>query len=246
MAEAVLTFAQNQKTTETPAPLRVQSYWRAVWQRLRQDWITLFALGLLIFMVTISLGAPWIGAHLLGFDPTSTDLLHRNQAPTWATDAWPQFQQFTQSCQSGAHCDWALWGGISRDAVNGIGHCFVAGLGGCHWMGTDDAGRDVLTRGVYGGRISLRIGIWVAGVSMTLGVFMGLISGYYATTFVDDIVNAIIMTLGSIPLLFLLIILSRIFQPGPEGLAILIGAFGWMGLSRLIRGQIFPCESVTM
>jgi peptide/nickel transport system permease protein len=74
---------------------------------------------------------------------------------------------------------------------------------------------------------------------MTLGVVMGLISGYYAATLVDDIVNAIIQTLGSIPLLFLLIILSRIFQPGPEGLAFLLGIFGWMGISRLIRGQIF-------
>jgi len=63
---------------------------------------------------------------------------------------------------------------------------------------------------------------------MTLGVLAGLISGYYATTLADDIINAIIMTLGSIPLLFLLIILSRIFQPGPEGLAFLIGIFGWM------------------
>ena len=74
---------------------------------------------------------------------------------------------------------------------------------------------------------------------MTLGVIMGLISGYYAATFIDDIINAVILTLGSIPLLFLLIILSRIFSPGPEGLAFLIGIFGWMGLSRLIRGQIF-------
>ena len=106
-------------------------------------------------------------------------------------------------------------------------------------MGTDDAGRDVLTRGVYGGRISLRIGAYVAAISMTLGVLAGLISGYYATTLADDIINAIIMTLGSIPLLFLLIILSRIFTPGPEGLAILIGVFGWMGISRLVRGQIF-------
>ena len=66
-----------------------------------------------------------------------------------------------------------------------------------------------------------------------------MVSGYYATTWIDDVINAIIMTLGSIPLLFLLIILSRIFPPGPEGLAILIGVFGWMGLSRLVRGQIF-------
>ena len=93
--------------------------------------------------------------------------------------------------------------------------------------------------GIYGGRISLRIGAYVAVISMTLGVVAGLVSGYYATTLIDDIINAVIMTMGSIPLLFLLIILSRIFQPGPEGLALLIGIFGWMGISRLIRGQIF-------
>ena len=239
MAEQSLTLAPQKAEADEKVIRPVQSYWGVVWQRLRSDWITMAALALLLFMVTISLGAPWIGEHVLGFSPTATNLRQRNDPPTWAAAAWPQFQAFTLSCQTSAHCDWSQWGSITSAAVEGLSTCLTAELGGCHWMGTDDAGRDVLTRGVYGGRISLRIGLWVAGVSMTLGVLMGLISGYYATTFIDDIVNAIIMTLGSIPLLFLLIILSRIFQPGPEGLAILIGLFGWMGLSRLIRGQIF-------
>ena len=76
---------------------------------------------------------------------------------------------------------------------------------------------------------------------MTLGVFMGLLSGYYAATWIDDVVNAIIMTLGSIPLLFLLIILAGTFPifRSPEGLSFLLGIFGWMGVSRLLRGQLF-------
>jgi peptide/nickel transport system permease protein len=81
----------------------------------------------------------------------------------------------------------------------------------------------------------------VAAISMTLGVIVGLISGYYAATFIDDVINAIIQTLGSIPQLFLLIILAVTFPffRTPEGLSLLIGALGWMGLSRLLRGQIF-------
>src|SRR5690606_1008625 len=157
----------------------------------------------------------------------------RNEPPTWATESWPLFQEFTRTCQTD-DCDWSMSGEITRLSLAGIRQCFQMEPGECHWMGTDEAGRDVLTRGVYGGRISLRIGVYVATISGGIGVIMGLISGYYAATFIDDIVNAIIMTLGSIPLLFLLIILSRIFQPGPEGLAFLIGIFGWMGLSRLI------------
>jgi peptide/nickel transport system permease protein len=106
-------------------------------------------------------------------------------------------------------------------------------------MGTDDAGRDVFTRGIYGGRISLRIGIYVTFFAITLGVVVGLLSGYFATTWVDDVINAIIMAVDSVPTLFLLIILARIFSPGPEGLAFLIGIFSWTGLARLLRGQIF-------
>jgi ABC-type dipeptide/oligopeptide/nickel transport system permease subunit len=210
-----------------------------VMQKIRRDKITLFALGLLIFMIAVTLAAPWLVHDVLGFDPLAANLRERNQPPTWAAESWPMFREFTSSCER-TGCEWALWGPIFRSSVAGLGQCFQAEKGGCHWLGTDEAGRDVLARGIYGGRISLRIGVYVASVSLTLGVLLGLISGYYATTFIDDVINAIIMTLGSIPLLFLLLILSRIFSTfSPGSLAFLLGVFGWMGLSRLVRGQIF-------
>ena len=221
------------------APIKERSYWGMVGSRIWADKLMVFGILLMTFVITISVGAPWIGDNILGFDPLDTNLRERSKPPTWADNSWPIFQEFTNTCQDDAGCDWSLWGSIFAVSGAGIRECFGAGPGECHWMGTDQAGRDVLTRGVYGGRISLRIGIWVAVISLGLGVTVGLISGYYAATFIDDIINAVIMTLGSIPLLFLLIILSRIFQPGPEGLAFLIGIFSWMGLSRLVRGQIF-------
>ena len=221
-------------------PVKVRTYWRAVLHKLWRDKVTVAAMGLLVFLVMLTLGAPGIGKHVLGFDPAKTNLMTRNDPPTWAEQAWPAFQVFSASCQKkGGGCDWSLWGGILGEARQGLGACLRAGAGKCHWLGTDQAGRDVLTRGIYAGRISLRIGAYVALVSVTLGVFLGLVSGYYAATPVDDVINAVIQTLNSVPLLFLLIILSRLFTPGPEGLSLLIGAFSWMGLSRLIRGQIF-------
>ena len=221
--------------------IREQTYWSAVAAKLRRDKLTVAAIFGLVVMVSLSVAAPWLSNRLLGFDPTATDLSHRHAPPTWAASGWPTFQEFTRTCQSGGlgSCRWRLWRSIVTDSAAGLRGCLAAAPGQCHWMGTDQAGRDVLSRGLNGGRISLRIGVYVAGISMTLGVVIGLISGYYAATWVDDIVNAVIQTLGSIPLLFLLIILSRVFQPGPEGLAFLIGIFGWMGISRLIRGQIF-------
>jgi peptide/nickel transport system permease protein len=237
MAENTLTLPRS--LGGSGKEVKEQTYWGAVLRKLWHDKITVAAILLAFFMIAITLAAPWIAENILGFDPTDTNLRERNDPPTWAAEAWPQFQEFTATCQGEGSCDWSMWPEIISTSFTGLGDCFRAGFGECHWMGTDDAGRDVFTRGIYGGRISLRIGLYVAGISMTLGVILGLISGYYAATWIDDVINAVIMTLGSIPLLFLLIILSRIFQPGPEGLSFLIGIFGWMGVSRLIRGQIF-------
>lgn len=199
-----------QKAAKAAPQVREQTYWGAVGTKLWHDKITMAAVFLLLFMIIITLAAPWIANNLLGFDPIDTNLRTRNKPPTWLTAEGRQI-------------------------------CFSAPFGKCNWLGTDEAGRDVLARGIYGGRISLRIGAYVASISMTLGVIVGLISGYYAATFIDDIINAIIQTLGSIPQLFLLIILAGTFPffRTPEGLSLLIGALGWMGLSRLLRGQIF-------
>lgn len=237
MGQSLIGSTQSSRGLRRAA--KEQTYWGMIAENLYHDKTTIVATIVLLFMIAISLAAPWIGDNVLGFDPTDTNLRTRNKPPTWATEAWPRFQEFTQTCLVDKACQWSLWGEMLGSSIGGIGQCFQADLGKCHWLGTDEAGRDVLTRGIYGGRISLRIGLYVAAISLSLGVVMGLISGYYAATFIDDIINAIIMTLSSIPLLFLLIILSRIFSPGPEGLAFLIGIFGWMGLSRLIRGQIF-------
>lgn len=215
------------------------SYSQSVLRKLWHDKTAVAALALLALIITLALAAPWISRHALGFSPTATDLRQRSQPPTWAAEAWPSFQQFTRSCHATSGCRWSLWRDIGQQAAQGIRACWQLPLGKCHWMGTDQPGRDVLTRALYGGRISLRIGFWVAAVAMSLGVFMGLLSGYYATTRIDDIINGIIITLDSVPVLFLLIILARLYQPGPEGLAIMLGLFGWMGTSRLLRGQIF-------
>jgi peptide/nickel transport system permease protein len=238
MAQGSLSLTGHKATAAGPTT-QVQTYWGAVWRSFRHDWVSMAALALLIMIIGVTLASPWIASNVLGFDPTDTSLRERKDPPTWAAEAWPQFQRFTRSCAGAEGCDWALWGDMARSSISGIRECLAMEPGECHWMGTDDAGRDVLARGLYGGRISLRIGVYVTVISLTLGVFVGLICGYYATTWIDDIINAIILTVDSVPTLFLLIILARIFSPGPEGLSLLIGLFGWTGIARLLRGQIF-------
>jgi peptide/nickel transport system permease protein len=103
-----------------------------------------------------------------------------------------------------------------------------------HLLGTDDLGRDVFARLLYAGQVSLTIGFTIAGVSLLIGVPIGLASGYFGGRF-DDASNAVIQTMLNIPDLFLLILLSVTLRPSPLMLAFLIGALGWMGTARQVR-----------
>jgi len=236
MAQSAAAFSPFQK--EQAHEVVVQSQWQTICRRFCQDKIALLATILFSAIVLATLAAPWISSHWLGFDPLDTSLLDRNKPPTWAKEAWPQFQRFTQSCQKNG-CAWRLWRTIAVESTQGMVSCFRAEPGVCHWLGTDATGRDVFVRGLHGGRVSLRIGLIVAMAALGLGVSLGLISGYYATSYVDDIINALIQLINSIPVLLFLIVLSRLLEPGAIGLALLLSIFRWTNIARALRGQIF-------
>src|SRR6266852_2608108 len=105
-----------------------------------------------------------------------------------------------------------------------------------HVLGTDDLGRDYLSRLLYGGRISLAIGFSGSIITLAIGLSLGMMTGYYGGV-VDDVMNWVITTLDSIPGLYLLILLSALLRPGPETLVLLLALTGWTGGTRLMRGQ---------
>jgi ABC-type dipeptide/oligopeptide/nickel transport system permease subunit len=106
-----------------------------------------------------------------------------------------------------------------------------------HWLGTDDYGRDQLVRLLYGARVSLMIGVVAAVVNLSIGISLGAAAGYYGRR-VDDVIVWVLSTVRAIPALFLLILVGALFRPGPEGLALLIGAISWPGVARVVRGQV--------
>jgi peptide/nickel transport system permease protein len=105
-----------------------------------------------------------------------------------------------------------------------------------HLLGTDDLGRDYLARLLYGGRISLTIGVVGASITIGIGIVLGMITGYFGGI-VDDVMNWVITTLDSIPVLYLLILISTVLRPSAEALILALALTGWTGGARLIRGQ---------
>lgn len=110
-------------------------------------------------------------------------------------------------------------------------------------LGTDDLGRDVLTRLLYAGRVSLAIGFLVAFISIVVGTFAGLAAAYWGG-WVDDGINACVQFVFNIPGLFVLIILSVIFRPDVFMLAVIFAFFYWPGTARQVRGVALSVRSL--
>ncbi len=106
------------------------------------------------------------------------------------------------------------------------------------WLGSDQLGRSQIVRLLYGGRVSLFIGVFGAIVSLTIGISVGVSAGYFRGRW-DDVVVWLVTTLNSIPTLFLLLIVGFLFRLDPVSLAILIGSLGWTGITNFARGQTF-------
>ena len=107
-----------------------------------------------------------------------------------------------------------------------------------YMLGSDELGRSQVVRLLYGGQVSLFVGFVGAFVNLTIGVVVGLTAGYLRGR-IDDVITWFITTLNSIPLLFLLLIISAVFSPSPLTLTLTIGLLFWTGISLYVRGQTF-------
>jgi peptide/nickel transport system permease protein len=128
----------------------------------------------------------------------------------------------------------------SIDTTNWQGTPLAPGVAG-HWLGTDDVGRDLWARMLFGGRISLTVAISAVFVEVVLGTFVGAIAGYYGRG-IDWLLMRITDTFLSIPLLPLLLVLTAIVASvstksalNPASIVLIIGFLSWMPVARLVR-----------
>ena len=112
-----------------------------------------------------------------------------------------------------------------------------------HWFGTDYLGRDMFTRLWQGTRISVFIGITAALIDLVIGVVWGGIAGYFGGI-VDDIMMRIVDILYGVPYLLVVILLLVVMEPGLASIIIAMSLTGWVGMARLVRGQILQLKEM--
>lgn len=112
-----------------------------------------------------------------------------------------------------------------------------------HLLGTDPLGRDLLTRTMFGARVSLLIGTTAVLLAGTIGVFLGLLAGYVGGI-VETVIMRLVDTLLAIPFILLAIVSVSLFGQNLLGLILILGLTGWLGYARIVRGVVLSLKQM--
>ena len=225
------------------------------WQRFRRHrrgyislWIFGVLFGISLFAGVLSNDRPLLASYQgqwytpLWHDYPETTFGGDFLAPTEWHDPFIQ-RQFAQDG------NWALWP-LNRYSFNTLNYYAElpnpAPPSAQNLLGTDDRGRDVLARLLYGFRLSVMFGLALTAIGTMLGIVMGALQGYFAGR-VDITLQRLIEVWSAIPELYLLLILASMFEPSIWVLLVILSLFGWMGLSDYVRAEFLrnrPLEFV--
>jgi peptide/nickel transport system permease protein len=110
-----------------------------------------------------------------------------------------------------------------------------------HFFGTDELGRDVLTRMIWGARVSLKVGFVAVGIAITIGILIGSLSGFYGGI-TDSILMRFVDIMLCFPTFFLILAVIAVVEPGISTIMMVIGFTGWMDVARLVRAEMLTLK----
>ena len=213
---------------------RKNSYWRLVARAFLRRRLAVGAAGLTLVLIVIALCAPYIASDV----PIVMKSGGRVYFPsTFRYSDLVSVVDWDEHLDGLGEDDWALMPPIAHspyrtDIINRIHPPSRE-----HPMGTDDLGRDVLARMIWGARISLSVGFVAVGIALAIGIVLGSIAGYWGGK-ADIVISRIIEVVICFPVFFLLlIIIATVPKMNIYYLMFAIGIVGWTGVARLIRGE---------
>ena len=111
------------------------------------------------------------------------------------------------------------------------------------WLGTDQIGRDMLSRLLYATRVSLLVGILATAISTAVGVVLGLVAGYFGG-WLDMVIMRFTDMVMSFPYILLVLVAAAIFEPGLWSIILILGFVDWPGIARLVRGNVLSLREM--
>jgi peptide/nickel transport system permease protein len=245
MAEEVRSVTQPSIVTNgAPAPLdgaarKPQTYWSLVRRQYRKNRLAVIALWFIAFMVLAAILADFIANDR----PIACSYKGSFYVPAiqahlvdWGISQYPAELQNVD--WKALDYDWSVFPPIPyAPSATDLENSLVAPFTGDHVLGTDQLGRDVLAGLIHGARISLSIGFVAMAIEVIIGLTLGALAGYFGG-WVDILISRLIELFLNFPTLFLILTIVAFLGPSIFYVMIIIGATGWMGIARLVRGEV--------
>ncbi len=240
--------------TMAAAEAAPRGYWRSVVRRYLRSRNGLVGLLLVATLALVGFFAPLlagerpIACRYQGtlFFPALVDVLHRVPGTRLLYRMPKPFRLATFEPRKEldeARGDWALWplvpyGPLEVDPE----HNREPPSWGRHWLGTDDVGRDILSRMVHGAAVSMQVGFVSMGIAAFIGVLLGSLAGYHGG-WVDHVVSRFIEIVMCFPTFFLILSIMVWLPPSIYNVMIVIGVTGWTSIARYTRGEFMKLRS---
>ncbi len=221
-----------------------RSYWEMVWYRFRHNRVAFAGLVVSAIFILVAIMAP-----LLANDRPIVALLDGKLSWPMAHDEgdgrWKELRasKGIGPFQVVEGRGWLWWPMVPYSPTEHDLWAVLVPPGKAHWFGTDDRGRDVLSRMIHGSRVSLSVGFVAVGIAAVLGITLGGVAGYCGG-WVDALVNRVIEVLLTIPTFFLIIAVIAFLPPSIYNIMAVIGLTGWTGIARFVRAEFLKLKTL--
>lgn len=243
-----VTDASQTDSRQSPGAIPPPSYRTMVWHHFRKNRLAVAGLWATVALVAVALLAP-----LLANDrPLVARLDGRWSLPLLAPAAaeanrdWHDLRRpggFPWQTGFGRGGDFALWPPVPFSPTEYDLLQSLSPPTRIHWFGTDDRGRDVLSRMIHGARISLSVGFVAVGLALMIGICSGALAGYFGG-WVDQVISRVIEIILTIPTFFLIIAIIAFLPPSIYNIMAVIGLTGWTGVARFVRAEFLKLKQV--
>lgn len=231
-------------TSEAPAS---QGFWLATWYRFRSYKLGMLGLFIVVFLVLAAVLSPLLANDqpmVCRYDgriffPAIVDTVTNIPFASLVVRKSRPFRLATFDFKAEfdpQRGDWALWTLVPFGPREIIAEPLLA-PSRTHWLGTDQSGRDVLSRMIHGAGVSMRVGFISMGIAVVIGLLLGSIAGY-AGKWPDMIISRLIEIVMCFPSFFLILAVLAWFPPRIENVMVIIGLTRWVGIARFARGEI--------
>lgn len=227
------------KRSDTRSP----NYWLLVWRQFRKDRLAMAGLFLVLFLVGVALLASVLASNkpiVLKYGgrwylPAVRESFFLPDHPDLRSLNFKRLQALLQPE------DFALLPPVRYSPTDYDLEVILSPPSREHPFGTDDRGRDVLSRMIYGSRVSLSVGFVAVGIYVFIGTVLGALAGFYRGA-VDVIISRLIEVMMNFPTFFLIITIIAFLPPHIFWIMAAIGFTGWPGVARLVRGEFLKLK----